>query len=348
MDSKVVKYVAAATLGAFGGFVLSSLVRRQGDCCVLPSSRTKSKNTDKKSHIYAGIEAGGTTFVVAIAEGSTTNIVDRMVVRTTNPAETLKAVADWLRGRTFDSLGIASFGPVDLNHNNPTYGYITTTPKPFWGNCDVLGYFKKEFPSTPIGFDTDVNAAALGQFCHHDDSSSSRSSSVYVTVGTGIGIGLVVNSKPVHGASHPEGGHICVPKADEDSSFRGLCPFHTDCLEGLCNSHAIAKRVGCTIDDLKNLSDDHPIWFTVAHYLGHLCATLTLTIAPEVIMLGGGVMQRECLFPLIRKKTQEILAGYIQIPLISSDSYIVPPKFGPNAGAVGAIVLGKLASEADL
>jgi fructokinase len=308
--------------------------------------------------------------------------VERKQFPTRSPDETLRECAEWLRERNVDAVGIASFGPVDLAPTSRTYGFITTTPKPGWQNADVLGTFRRALgPSMPIEFDTDVQAAALGELRHgrHEgellESTKKNSASseeehrrpvqslCYVTVGTGIGVGVVVSGSTLRGLLHPEGGHIRVSRAVVDrgdgrgpqlDDFEGICPFHGGkCLEGLCSAPALAARLGIAPAQLEELADDHWVWTLAADYLGQLCATITLLLSPEVIVLGGGVLQRTSLFPRIRDVCLRELAGYVQVDKIlnRSQQYIVRSvhddlrhaAVAVTAGSVGAI---ELAAEA--
>eukprot|EP00123_Amoebidium_parasiticum_P008703 comp18969_c0_seq1/m.21264 comp18969_c0_seq1/g.21264 ORF comp18969_c0_seq1/g.21264 comp18969_c0_seq1/m.21264 type:complete len:298 (-) comp18969_c0_seq1:397-1290(-) len=290
---------------------------------------------------FAAVELGGTTIRVAICEDDPTKIGKVHEIRTTTPDETLGAAVAWLtENGPFDALGVASFGPVDLKKNSPTYGYITTTPKPHWGNTNVLKYF--EHFNVPTAFDTDVNAPALAEAAYggHQDSKSCA----YITVGTGVGVGAVINGKTVTGLMHMEGGHILVPKAPGDT-FEGSCPFHKSCVEGMVNSNALASRKGLTIHDLPSLKDDDPLWDIAAHYLAALCMNITLLLSPEVIVLSGGVLKRNCLFPKMRSRFTELLAGYVKVDKIANhmDKYLVPSIFGNNIGIISALELARLA-----
>jgi len=300
--------------------------------------------------VFAGVEGGGTTFVAAIAKGTPSNVVQREVFPTTTPSETFEKVVGWLRARNqeakFDALGIASFGPVDLDVHSPTYGYITTTPKPKWGSTPVLEHFK-EF-DCPKGFDTDVNGAATSEASlggHRKDKKGALSSCAYITVGTGVGVGVVVNGKPVHGLIHPEVGHVSPPRHPSDTAFKGTCPYHSACVEGLVSSGALSSRVGIPASELASLPDDHPVWELIGFYLAHLCVNIVLTISPEVIVLGGGVLKREILYRIVRKQTAQLLNGYISSPLLREriDEFIVQSPFGSNSGIVGALELGRIA-----
>eukprot|EP01113_Clastostelium_recurvatum_P027673 TRINITY_DN3342_c0_g2_i1.p1 TRINITY_DN3342_c0_g2~~TRINITY_DN3342_c0_g2_i1.p1 ORF type:complete len:324 (+),score=39.02 TRINITY_DN3342_c0_g2_i1:31-1002(+) len=309
--------------------------------------------------VYAGVEAGGTSFSVGIAHGTPDNVVERQSFPTTTPDETLAAVVAWLKERKFDSLGIASFGPIDPVPSSPTYGFITTTPKPRWNMTPVLKAFEQF--KCPKGFDTDVNGAALSEArlgLHRQDKyptgsgKDSIGSCAYITVGTGVGVGLMVEERPVHGLLHPEMGHICTPRhpADIASGFEGTCPFHKGCIEGMVSNGSLASRLGLPAEELPKVPDDHPVWETVGFYLAHLCTTLVLTVSPEVIVLGGGVMNRSILYPIVQRTARALLNGYIASPVFESDEavakYIVKSRFATEKatpGMVGAMELAKIA-----
>jgi len=307
--------------------------------------------------MLAAVEGGGTTWVVAIARGTDpSTIVERAEFPTTSPAETLKQCCDWLAKRSYDALGVACFGPVDLQPGSPTYGYITTTPKPGWKHTDVLGPLRAVRPSAPVAFDTDVNAPAVAEYQHAVAEAEASgaplpTSCAYITVGTGVGVGLVVNGKPVHGLMHPEGGHVCVPRRAADAGFEG--PNPKDCFGGLCAenmtcSGALAKRAALSsTSGLASLPDDAMAWDAAAHYLGALCANIVLLVSPERIVLSGGVMQRASLFPRVRTRMQALLNGYIQLPQITDpaglQAYVTPSTWGNHAGLVGALSLAALA-----
>mmetsp|Transcript_31925 Transcript_31925/g.67917 ORF Transcript_31925/g.67917 Transcript_31925/m.67917 type:complete len:343 (-) Transcript_31925:253-1281(-) len=293
---------------------------------------------------FAAVEGGGTTFVAAIATGTPPRIVERAQWSTgLNPSDTLDEVAAWLKGRSYDALGVACFGPLDMKEGSPTWGYITTAPKPGWQNTDVMGPLRAARPGVPCGFDTDVNAPALEEFRHY--ARPGQTSCAYITVGTGIGVGLVINGRSVRGLMHPEGG--CMPGLKkEGDAFAGLpTKPHPWSIESLACSESIAKRAGVKPSELEDLPDDHEVWSQVGYLLGGLCASLIAMCSVERIVLSGGVMQRLSLFPKIRKATQEILNGYIQLPQIVDsgpdgiDGYIVPSERGNDAGIYGAIAL---------
>lgn len=302
--------------------------------------------TSEAMPTYAAVEGGGTTFVVCIAEerrGAPLRILDRAEFPTlVPPSETLSQVTAWLRGRDYDALGVAMFGPVDLDPASPTWGYVTTTPKPGWQNTDVMGPLLA-VRRVPCCFDTDVNAPALEEFRHF--ARPGETSCAYVTVGTGIGVGLVVNGRCVRGLVHPEGGHIAVKKRRPDDSYKGVAGIHPWCVEGQCSAVALAERAGVPQEALKDLPEDHPVWDDAAYLLGSLCATLCALLSVERIVLSGGVMLRASLFPKVRRATREILDGYIAHPRVLTDGpegidgYIVPSVRGNDAGLYGAIAL---------
>lgn len=235
--------------------------------------------------------------------------------------------------------GIASFGPIDLNPASATYGYITSTPKPEWGNTEIVGVFERAFPGVPVGFETDVNAPALYEVTHGGH--GAISSACYITVGTGVGIGVAIGGQAVHGFMHPEGGHMFVPLADADiaSGFKGACPFHGTCVEGMVSSPSIAARTGIDRRDVHTLADDNPVWDALAHYLAYACVNLTLAVSPEVIVIGGGISKREKLFALIRDKFEAAMNHYVTYPAV--DRYI-RPSFHPDIGLVSSLELARL------
>lgn len=294
---------------------------------------------------FAAVEGGGTSWVVAIVENEVDNFIEVAEFPTQDPQSTLSSIRQWLRERApFDAIGVATFGPVDARVTSSTYGFITTTPKTGWKNTDVIGLLglKEEFANVPFLFDTDVNAPALAEFSLHN--TSNATSCAYITVGTGVGVGLVVNGKSVKGLLHPEAGHLLVQK-QKDDTFEGTCPFHGSCVEGMCSTNSLAKRRGVQPGDLPSLSDDDSVWDSLSFYLGQLCANLILIASPESIVIGGGVLNRSVIFSKVRSHTQAILNGYISSDMISSniDQYIRPSFWGNKAGIVGAAYLAHLA-----
>ncbi|MDT3425057.1 fructokinase [Paenibacillus forsythiae] len=287
--------------------------------------------------LLGAIEAGGTKFVCGIGheDGS---IIDRVSFPTTHPEETMAQVFQYFEGKNVEAIGIGSFGPIDPVLGSPTYGYVTTTPKPYWSQYNLVGAVREKI-DVPIGFDTDVNGAALGE--HTWGAAQGLDSCLYITVGTGIGAGAVVGGKLIHGLSHPEMGHIYVRRHPEDT-FAGTCPFHGDCFEGLAAGPAIGSRWGRPAAEL---APDHLAWEIEAHYLAHALMSYVLILSPQKIVMGGGVMKQSHLFPLIRTKLQDLLKGYVQHASLAADidNYIVPPQLGDNAGLAGSIALANMA-----
>ncbi|EMV0458893.1 ROK family protein [Listeria monocytogenes] len=289
--------------------------------------------------VYGAIEAGGTKFVVAIGEKSG-KIIKRESYPTTEPAETMKAVIQFFKQYEDElkAIGIGSFGPIDIRKSSATYGYITQTPKLAWRNYDIVGAMKKEF-NVPIGFTTDVNAAALGEV--NLGAAAGLDSCIYLTIGTGIGGGAVVSGKILEGFSHPEMGHIMVRRHKRDR-FTGICPSHSDCLEGLAAGGAIEKRWG---QKAAELADNEEVWNLEAHYIAQALMNYTLILSPERIVLGGGVMKQRQLFPLVRQKLKALVNNYVQLPDL--DEYIVPPKLEDDAGITGCVLLAVDAEESN-
>jgi fructokinase len=290
------------------------------------------------SKTFAGIEAGGTKFVCIVGSGPK-DIRKKVSFPTTQPEETLSQTIDFLRSLPYDlaAVGIASFGPIDVRRDSPTYGYITTTPKPGWANFDFCGALRAAF-DLPIGFDTDVNGAALGE--QRWGAAHRLDTFVYLTIGTGIGGGGLVNGRLMHGMLHPEMGHMFVPHNRQADPFTGICPYHSDCFEGLASGPAIERRWR---QRAEYLPSDHPAWDLEAHYLALGLVNLITTLSPQRIILGGGVMQHPHIFSLLRPKVQALLNYYVQSPEILDhiDEYIVPPALGSLAGSLGAIALAE-------
>ncbi len=289
--------------------------------------------------LFGGIECGGSGFVCAIGTGPG-NIVAETNFPTTTPKETLARTIDFFQSKSvqyaISATGIASFGPVDLDHSSPTYGHITTTPKPGWNGIDIAGHLGREL-SLPVGFETDVNATAMAE--HRWGNAIGLDTFVYITVGTGIGGGALLEGRPVHGLVHPEMGHMRVPR-NPDDVFAGTCPYHGDCLEGLASGPAIRQRWDSPPEDLP---DDHPAWQLEAEYLAAGLANIVCTLSPRRIVLGGGVLARSVLYQLVRQGMLDQLAGYVQAPTLIDDieAYVVPPALGNRAGVLGAIALAK-------
>ncbi len=290
--------------------------------------------------LYGGIEAGGTKFVCGIGD-ETGQLLDVTRFPTTTPEETLGRALEYFGGQpALAALGVASFGPVDPHPASPTYGYITATTKPGWSQTDVAQRLGMAL-GTPVGFDTDVNGAALGEY--RWGAAQGLDTFIYLTVGTGIGGGGMAGGRLLHGLLHPEMGHIPLPHDRVRDPFAGVCPFHGDCFEGLASGPAIEARWGARGE---TLPPDHPAWELEAHYLAlGLCAYI-LTLSPERIIVGGGVAAQAGLLTKVREKVLEQLSGYVQHPALLGrmDSYIVPPTLGGEAGVRGALALAMAAA----
>lgn len=282
--------------------------------------------------MLGAIEAGGTKFVCAVSDHDL-NIVEKVTIPTTSPEETFANVFEFFDRFELDAIGIGSFGPIDIDEDSETFGYITSTPKRYWRNVDFLGVFKKRY-NVPMGWNTDVNAAALGEVTL--GAAKDKDSCIYLTVGTGIGGGAVVNGEPLTGYQHPEMGHMYVPKHEKDVDFKGVCDFHGDCLEGLAAGPSIEARYGIRAE---NLPSNHEAWEVEAHYLAHAALSYTMILSPECIILGGGVMHQDHLFELVHKKFEEILGEYLTLPPL--DEYIIPTGLGSESGILGSLMLGK-------
>ena len=284
--------------------------------------------------IIAAVEAGGTKFICGLGT-ETGEIIDRITIPTTTPEETMSKVIEYFKDKEFDVMGVGSFGPIDPVKGSETYGYITKTPKPHWSDYNIIGELKKHY-NVPMEFDTDVNGAALAESWW--GAGEGLKNVMYITVGTGIGAGVMLQ-----GLTHPEMGHIFMKRHPEDK-FEGRCPFHKDCLEGLAAGPAIEDRWG---KKGYELADNMKVWEMEAYYLAQALVDYILILSPQRIIMGGGVMKQQQLFPLIRKYVQEFLNGYVQKKKILEDidKYIVYPGLGDEAGFVGSIALGKLALE---
>ena len=288
--------------------------------------------------LFGAVEAGGTKFVCAIGN-ERGEILAQQRLPTADPASTLAAMRAFLRqgrsDRPLTAIGVASFGPVELDKSSPRYGFIGRTPKAGWSGIDMAGSFAQEF-QCPVGFDTDVNAAALAE--HRWGAARGVGNLVYLTIGTGIGGGVLVDGAPLHGLMHPEIGHIYPRRHPLDPAFDGVCPFHSDCVEGLASGPAIVARSGSLLEQLEA---GHPQWDIEADYLGQLCAQLVVTVSPQRIVMGGGVMSQARLLPLIRAQLRHWLGGYIDRSEIfaGADRYVVAPALGNDAGVLGALVL---------
>ena len=293
-----------------------------------------------KETLYGTLEAGGTKMVLSVGNEQN-ELTEQTSIPTGAPEETIPQMAAWFRERNIRALGIGTFGPVDLNPNSYTYGWITKTPKPGWCMTPLLPALKEAL-QIPVKIDTDVNAAALAEW--QLGAAKGLNSCLYITVGTGIGAGLVVEGKLVHGLMHPEMGHMLLRPEPNDQTPVGFCPYHSGCAEGLASGPAMEKRWGMKA---ALLPPKHEAWEMEANYLAQLCANAILAISPEKIILGGGVMQQKHLFPRIREKTKALLGGYICSDQILNhiSSYIKEPGLGTRSGALGALLLARQAAE---
>lgn len=295
--------------------------------------------------LFGGIEGGGTKFNCVVGT-SHDDIRREERFPTTTPKETLDKAIRFFRQAEADfgelsALGIACFGPLDPTPASPTFGFILPTTKRNWSNTNVVGMLKSAF-DIPIAFDTDVNGAALGEWTW--GAAQNLDTFIYLTIGTGIGGGALVNGKLLHGLLHPEMGHILIPHDKERDPYEGWCPFHKDCFEGLASGPAIEKRWG---QKAETLPQNHPAWDLEAHYIALALANFIVTLSPQRIILGGGVMSQGFLFSMIRQKVKQILNNYVQSPVVGEkiSEYIIPPALGTRSGMLGAIALARQTSQ---
>lgn len=283
--------------------------------------------------LIGGIEAGGTKFVCGIGNEQG-EIIDRTTFPTTTPDETMKSVIDYFKKYNIEAIGVGSFGPIDLNKSSDHYGSITTTPKLAWINYNIVKTLNEQF-NIPIGFDTDVNAAALGESFY--GAAKGLKNVLYITIGTGIGAGALVEGKLIHGMLHPEMGHIFVRRHQNDT-FEGICPYHKDCLEGMASGPALEQRYGKKGQELEGIDE---VWQLEGYYLAQAIVNYIYTLSPQKVILGGGVSKQPKLIEVVRKVVKELLNGYIQTKEIEQiEDYIDNPGLGDNAGLIGCITLG--------
>ena len=301
--------------------------------------------------MVGAIEGGGTKFVCAVGTGP--HDLTRTEFPTgDDPARVLAQATEWLhhqeheRGR-LRAIGIGSFGPIDLNPDSRTYGHVTATPKQGWNGADIVGPVSRAFPGLAVAFETDVNAAAVGEY--YWGAAAGLDDFVYITIGTGIGGGALSGGRLVHGLVHPEMGHMLLPRADGDT-FAGACPYHGACWEGLCSGPALLKRTGVRAEDL---AADQAAWDYATTYTALALANITAVLSPRRLIVGGGVRRagrlgEEKFFGLLREKTRAVMGGYLASPALAEeiDGYIVPPRLGDDAGVCGAIALAQLALDA--
>ena len=290
---------------------------------------------------FGGVESGGTKFVCIVGLDPD-HIISDTSFSTTNPTETIQRTIEFFRPYSerneLASLGIASFGPVDLDSNSETYGFITTTPKPGWQQVDLYGEIRKAL-NIPLAFDTDVNAAAYGEK-YWISENKPFDPFLYITVGTGIGVGAIINGSTLHGLIHAETGHIAIPHNWEKDPFPGVCPFHGDCLEGLASGFSMSKRWG---QKPETLPDSHSAWDLEAEYIALALVNLIYAYSPQRIVLGGGVSQHAGFYQSVREKVLELNNGYIKSNRLTEkiDEYIIPPGLGNRSGVLGAIAMAK-------
>jgi len=289
--------------------------------------------------IYGGVEAGGTKWVCATGTGPD-DIQALVTFPTTDPGETIGRAADFFASNgTLAAIGLGSFGPIDIKRSSPTWGRITTTPKPGWADTDVVAALTDAL-DLPLAFDTDVNAAALGE--HRWGAGAGLDTFCYITVGTGIGGGVMANGTLLHGLIHPEFGHMRIPHDRAADPFNGVCPYHGDCFEGLASGDAIRRRWGKRPEEL---AGDERVWELEADYVALGLMNVICTISPQRIVIGGGVMNQPSLLPLVRRRVTALAAGYFGAAEIVDrvDDYVVAPALGDRAGVLGAFELARLA-----
>lgn len=284
------------------------------------------------------LEAGGTKMVCAIGNEHG-EIVERISIPTETPEITMPKLIGYFQDQKIEALGIGCFGPIDLNRNSETYGCITTTPKLAWTNYNIVRTFQEAL-GIPVGFDTDVNGSALGEATW--GITKGLENSIYITIGTGVGVGVISNGKLLHGMMHPEGGHVILRKHPADH-YEGKCPFHHTCLEGLAAGPAIEARWG---KKGAELADRREVWELEAYYIGQALVNYIMMLSPERIILGGGVMHQAHMMPLVRQELLKQMNGYIQTnELADIDHYVVLPSLNDNQGIMGALKLGLMELE---
>jgi fructokinase len=298
---------------------------------------------------YGAVEGGGTKFVCAVGEGPD-RILARARIETTTPEETLNRVADFFAGaapeRGLAAVGVACFGPLELDPGAPQFGALLATPKPGWSGAPVAQTLRQRL-GVPVAIDTDVNGAALGEW--RWGAAQGCDPALYLTIGTGIGGGVVLDGRPLHGLLHPEMGHIPLPRLawpdGRADDFPGVCPFHGACFEGLASGPALAARAGAPAE---TLGPQHPLWELAAGYVAHALATYVLTLSPRRIVVGGGVSQSGDLLRRVRRRLPRVLNGYVGRPEVDAavEAYVVAPRFGQEAGLVGALALAETARSA--
>lgn len=280
------------------------------------------------------LEAGGTKMVCAIGD-ETGRIYELVSIPTQTPDITMPKLIEYFKERDVEALGVACFGPIELDRNSPQYGCITSTPKLAWRNYNIVGELADAL-QCPIGFDTDVNGSVLGEVTFGQ--AKGKNCVIYLTIGTGVGGGIYIDGRLLHGMVHPEAGHVLIRRRSDDT-YEGKCPYHKTCLEGMAAGPAIEERWGRKAVEL---ADRTEVWDLEADYIAQALTGYILTLSPEMIILGGGVMHQEQLFPLIRQKVTQLLGGYVQAEeLEDMEHYIVPASLHDDQGIMGCLELAR-------
>lgn len=291
--------------------------------------------------ILGALEAGGTKMVCATGD-ETGKIFERVSIPTETPEITIPKLISYFKEKNVEALGIACFGPLELDPESADYGHITTTPKKAWQNYDMAGTFSRAL-GCQVGFDTDVNGSVLGEVTFGQ--AKGKKCVIYLTFGTGVGGGIYINGKLLHGMLHPEAGHVLIRQRSDDH-YEGKCPYHKNCLEGLAAGPAIEERWG---KKAWELADNPKVWELEADYIAQALTGYILTISPEMIILGGGVMHQLQLFPLIRTKVAKMLNGYVQTAeLEDMEHYIVPASLNDDQGIMGCLELARRAGSGEM
>ncbi len=284
------------------------------------------------------LEAGGTKMVCAVGDEQGRIQVEQSIP-TRTPEDTLPQILEFFREHSIEALGIGCFGPIDLRKDSPSYGSITSTPKLAWQGCRIVSYFQDAL-GIPVGLDTDVNASMLGEAFF--GAAQGLTDCLYLTVGTGIGAGILSGGQLIHGLVHPEAGHVLVQKRPEDP-YPGHCPYHPSCLEGLACGPALEERWG---KPAAELPPEHPAWVWEADYLGQALTGYLMVLSPQRMILGGGVMHQAQLYPLIRRRVRELANGYLKAEELNHlETFIVPPACGGRQGILGCLRLGYAAGQ---
>ena len=283
--------------------------------------------------ILGALEAGGTKMVCAIGNEQG-EISERISIPTVSPEETMPQMIAFFREHHIEALGVGCFGPINPVKGTATYGYITSTPKLAWQEYNIVGAFEEAL-GCPVGFDTDVNASMLGEATF--GIAKGLDSCIYVTIGTGVGVGVYINGGLLHGMMHPEAGHIFMDRRPDDPLEQGVCPYHANCLEGLASGPAIERRWGRKAQEL---ADCDAVWELESYYIAQAVCDYIMVLSPERIILGGGVMHQPQLLPLVRRETARLLGGYLPgRGLADLDTYIVAPGLGDDQGILGCVQL---------